>query len=509
MLDQSFVMIKFIVFALLILNVFAACNSKIEKNKPNIVFLFTDDQTYTTIRALGNDEIFTPNMDKLVKNGTSFTHTYNMGAWSGAVCAASRAMMISGRSVWDANEFRQHWIKGDSIQQTWGQLMKQEGYETYMTGKWHVNAKANSVFDHVIHERPGMPKDAWEFREMEEKFDRIEKLENVDFRTILPVGYNRPKDKNDKTWLPNDRSQGGFWEGGKHWSEVLAEDAINYINTAATNESPFFMYLAFNAPHDPRQAPEEFLKLYDEEKITVPKNWLPEYPDRHLIGNGNRLRDENLAPYPRSAYAIKTHLKEYYASISHLDAQIGKILAALEKSGKKDNTYIILSSDHGLAMGKHGFMGKQNLYDHSIRPPLVIVGPDIPKQKQVNADVYLQDVMATSLELAGVEKPDYVFFNSFKDLAQGKQEKSHYHQIYGAYLRLQRMIRKDNFKLLVYPKAQKVKLFDLKNDPDEMHDISKKYPNKVEQLFKDLKHLQIEMNDALELGGLENYLKSL
>ncbi len=502
-------MMKFIAFALLILSLFTGCSSKIEKIKPNIVFIFTDDQTYTTIQALGNKEIYTPNMDKLVGNGTTFTHTYNMGAWSGAVCAASRAMMISGRSVWDANEFRQHWIKGDSIQQTWGQLMKNEGYETYMTGKWHVNAKATSVFDHVIHERPGMPRDTWRFREMEEKFDSISTIGNADFRDILPVGYNRPKDEQDNSWKPNDQSQGGFWEGGKHWSEVLAEDAVHYVNTAANNESPFFMYLAFNAPHDPRQAPAAFLDLYDESTLTVPKNWLPEYPDRHLIGNGNRLRDENLAPYPRSESAIKVHLKEYYASISHLDAQIGKILAALEESRKKDNTYIILSSDHGLAMGKHGFMGKQNLYDHSIRPPLVIVGPDIPKQKQVNADVYLQDVMATSLELAGAEKPDYVFFNSFKDLAQGKQKESHYHQIYGAYLGLQRMIRKDNFKLLVYPKAQKVKLFDLKNDPDEMNDISKKHPQKVDQLFKDLKNLQTEMNDALELGNLESYLKGL
>ncbi|HQU55559.1 MAG TPA: sulfatase-like hydrolase/transferase, partial [Saprospiraceae bacterium] len=103
------------------------------KTKPNILFLFTDDQTYEAVHALGNEVVETPNMDRLIQSGTLFTHAYNMGGWNGAICTASRAMIISGRSIWDANEFRQRWISGDSaaLEMTWGRMMHRAGYDTY------------------------------------------------------------------------------------------------------------------------------------------------------------------------------------------------------------------------------------------------------------------------------------------------------------------------------------------------------------------------------------------
>jgi len=213
------------------------------------------------------------------------------------------------------------------------------------------------------------------------------------------------------------------------------------------------------------------------------------------------LRDEMLAPMPRTEYAVKVHRQEYYAEISHVDAQIGMIVDALKKSGKMDNTYILMTSDHGLAMGRHGFMGKQNLYDHSIRPPMLILGPDIPKNKKVDADVYLQDVMATALELGGVGKPAYVEFNSFLSLAKGAQKESHYDAIYGAYLQVQRMIRKDGFKLLVYPEINKVRLYNLNEDPEEMNDLADLPENKekIKSLFRDLMELQADLEDTLDL----------
>jgi arylsulfatase A-like enzyme len=343
-----------------------------------------------------------------------------------------------------------------------------------------------------------MPHDTWEpyYKAAVSKGGKV-----VDTSIPLPAGYNRPIDKNDTSWSPTDKKFGGFWEGGTHWSEVVREDAIGFINQAKAKETPFFMYLAFNAPHDPRQAPQEFVDMYPLENISVPKSYATEYPFRNSIKNGNDLRDEMLAPMPRTEYAVKVHKQEYYAAISHVDAQIGMIVEALKKSGKMDNTYIFLTSDHGLAMGRHGFMGKQNLYDHSIRPPMMILGPDIPKNKKVDADVYLQDVMATSLEIAGVEKPSYVEFNSFLSLAKGERTKSHYDAIYGAYLKAQRMIRKDGFKLLVYPEINKVRLYDLNKDPEEMHDLAEAPENKekIKSLFKDLIQLQKELEDTLDL----------
>ncbi|AUP80590.1 sulfatase-like hydrolase/transferase [Flavivirga eckloniae] len=504
-------MIKFYTIVLVFL--FYSCHTKKKESetvKPNIVFIFTDDQTYSSVSALGNDEIITPSLDKLVHEGTTFTHAYNMGSWSGAVCAASRAMLVSGRFVWRANAFRQNWVKNDSssFKKSWPKLLESQGYKTYMTGKWHVDAKADKLFNNVVHVRPGMPHDAWDHFKMVAKFDSLSKVAHADVEAIMPNGYNRPKSENDTTWSPTDTSKGGFWEGGKHWSEVVKDDAINFIEEAKNNDDPFFMYLAFNAPHDPRQAPKEFVDMYPLENISLPKSFLPEYPFRHSIANGNDLRDEALAPFPRTPYAIKTHKQEYYASITHLDKQIGLIIDALKKSGKIDNTYIFLTSDHGLAMGRHGLLGKQSLFDHSIRPPLVIIGPDIPKDKKVDSDVYLQDIMATSLEVAGVEKPNYVEFNSFLDIAKGKTDKSHYKSIYGAYLDVQRMIRKDGFKLLVYPEIDKVLLFDLNKDPEEMNDIASVPENKekVKSLFKDLMQLQKEMDDQLDLNRIYKLL---
>ncbi len=456
---------KKLVVALIVI-AFVGCKSEkkeVPAAKPNVVFIFADDLTYTAINALGNKEVKTPNLNRLVSDGTTFTHAYNMGAWNGAVCAASRAMIISGRSVWDADTFRQGWIEGKDMDKTWGKLMESAGYDTYMTGKWHVDAPAASVFQHVEHVRPGMPRDSWSHMGT---IPYINKMigEGKSEKEIKAVGYNRPLSEKDTTWSPTDMKYGGFWEGGKHWSEVLKDDALGFIEQTKNSENPFFMYLAFNAAHDPRQAPQKYLDMYSLEDISVPKSFLPMYPFKDSIGNGPSLRDEALAPFPRTEYAIKTHIREYYALITHMDEQIGKILDGLEATGKMDSTYIIFTSDHGLAMGRHGLLGKQTQFDHSIRPPFMIVGPNVPKNKKVDADIYLQDAMATSLEIAGIEKPDYVFFNSVMDLVEGSRTKSHYDAIYNGYINFQRMIRKDGFKLLVYPKLNKVLLFDMNKD---------------------------------------------
>jgi len=485
---------------------FVGCKQEQEEKtdkKPNIVFVFADDMTYTAINALGNTEIRTPNLDRLVRKGTTFTNTFNMGAWNGAVCVASRAMIISGRSVWDAQQIKDDWREGQDFDKTWGQLMQSAGYETYMTGKWHVDAPADSVFQNVVHVRPGMPRDAWSHQGTIPYVNEMI-ADGKSKKDIRAIGYNRPLDENDTLWSPTEKKFGGFWQGGKHWSEVLKDDALRFIDNAKESENPFFMYLAFNAPHDPRQAPQKYLDMYSLEDISLPKSWLPMYPFKDSIGNGPGLRDEALGPFPRTEYATKTHIKEYYALITHLDEQIGEILGGLEASGKIDNTYIIFTADHGLAIGRHGLLGKQTQFDHSIRPPFMIVGPDIPEGKKIDADIYLQDAMATSLELAEVEKPDYIYFNSIMDLVKNNRTDSHYDAIYNGYIDYQRMIRKDGFKLIIYPKIGKVLLFDLEKDPEEMNDLAEnsEYAEKVAVLFDELLQLQSDLGDKLDISEI-------
>ncbi len=315
----------------------SSCKQKIETKQvvnksPNIVFLFTDDQTYESVGALGNNEIHTPNLDRLVANGTTFTHAYNMGGWHGAVCVASRSMIISGSYIWNAKRKDSLWAKKDSLalSQNWSKLMQNKGYKTYMTGKWHVEAPADQIFDRTEHIRPGMPGDKRNELAAAGKKWKEESGDMKDWNKYMPVGYGRPVNENDTEWLATDSIQGGFWEGGKHWSEVVRDDAIDFIEDTKTHDAPYFMYLAFNAPHDPRQAPQRFLDMYPVDSIAVPESFLPEYPYKDDINNPAILRDEALAPFPRTEYAIRKHRQEYYASISHLDEQIGKILDALE-----------------------------------------------------------------------------------------------------------------------------------------------------------------------------------
>ena len=223
--------------------IISAFGCKTEKNKeetrPNIVFIFADDMTYTAINALGNTEIRTPNLDRLVTSGTTFTNAYNMGAWNGAVCVASRAMIISGRSVWNANHFRENWLEGREFDKTWGRIMQSAGYQTYMTGKWHVDAPADSVFQNVVHIRPGMPSDSWNHNGRIAFINELEQ-QGTSESEIKAIGYNRPLSERDSSWSPTDKKYGGYWEGGTHWSEVLKEDAIGFIDKARTSDQPFF-----------------------------------------------------------------------------------------------------------------------------------------------------------------------------------------------------------------------------------------------------------------------------
>lgn len=442
--------------------------------KPNVLFLFADDFSYEAVRAFGHTDIDTPNLDRLAARGTTFTRAYNMGSWSGAVCVASRTMLISGRSVWSANKIHKTTDAERKAGVLWPQLMKKAGYKTYMTGKWHIETDAAKCFDVTRDVRAGMPK-------------------------TVASSYNRPIAGQPDAWSPYDKSLGGFWEGGTHWSEVVSNHTLDFLADAKQGSDPFFIYAAFNAPHDPRQAPKEFVDRYPLSRIAMPANFLPEYPHKDAIGCQHKLRDENLAPMPRTELAVKTHRAEYYALITHLDAQIGRILDALDASGQADNTWIFFTADHGLAVGHHGLFGKQNMYDHSVRVPFLVAGPGVAKGAKNDASIYLQDVMATALDLAGAEKPAHVFFNSLRPLLNG--DKSRYESVYGAYLELQRAITHEGWKLIAYPKAKVLRLYHLADDPQEMQDLAAKpeHAAKVKDLLQRLVKLSTELGDQVDL----------
>jgi choline-sulfatase len=460
------------------LAILSLCQSvRAYEERPNILFLFADDLPNWAIHSMGKGEVHTPNLDRLAARGMTFTHAYNMGAWHGAVCMPSRGMLNTGRYLWDFKRVDDHLKDEQQAGRFWSQYLHHAGYQTYMAGKWHLSCDVQTVFDRTGTLRPGMP-------------------------GTVDASYNRPYLGKPDAWNPANASAGGFWNGGKHWSEVLADEAAGYLAETANGTKPFFMYLAFNAPHDPRQSPQRFLDMYPAEKIHVPDNFLPEYPFRKDIGLDN-MRDENLAPFPRTEWAVQVHRREFFALISHLDQQIGRVLDALEKSGKADNTWIFFTADHGLAVGHHGLFGKQNLFEHSVRPPFIVAGPGVPAGKRSDEPIYYQDLMPTTLDLAGISKPDQVQFQSLLPITRG-EGKSKYRSIYTAYVDFQRAVSMDGWKLLLYPAIEKVQLFHLADDPLEMRDLSGNaaHADRIQQLFEELLRWQQETSDSLDLKAI-------
>lgn len=466
-------------FACIVCALVVAGIARAESPKPNILFLFADDLCFEAIRSMGNDEVQTPNLDRLARRGVTFTHAYNMGSWHGAVCMPSRGMLNTGRYLWDFQQVDRSLDQERDAGRMWSQYMKEAGYRTYMGGKWHVRTDASAIFDVVGSVQPGMPR--------------------VVPKTH-PHAYNRPRAGVEDRWDPADKQEGGFWEGGTHWSELLADETIGFLEDAQQRDEPFFMYVAFNAPHDPRQAPRQYLDMYPPEDVRVPVNFLPQYPYNNEIGCPHEQRDEFLAPMPRTPHAVQVHRSEYYAIITHMDAQIGRVLNALEESGEADDTWIFFTADHGLSVGQHGLLGKQNLYDHSIRPPFIVVGPGLEAGQRIDQPIYYQDIMPTTLELAGAAKPEHVDFQSLLPILRGTAT-SQYPSVYTAYMDLQRSITKDGWKLLLYPKIAKVRLFDLQHDPHEMNDLAD-HPaqsGRIGTLFAELLRWQDSTGDALDL----------
>lgn len=475
-------------FLLLFLSAFftaAAASPAQIPDKPNILFILTDDQAVDTIAALGEAipgavTVQTPNLDRLARSGTIFRNATNMGAWHGAVCVASRSMLNTGRFLWRAEAAEKGKFQRE-IQEGrfWSQRMQAAGYETCMAGKWHVEAPAARLFDRLGTVRPGMP-------------------------GSRDSAYQRPREGAPDPWSPWDESLGGYWKGGRHWSEVLADETCGFLKNAAGWDKPFFMYIAFNAPHDPRQAPREFVERYPADQLGLPPNFKPLHPLHEAMGLGpatrEALRDEALAPFPRTEHAVRVHRREYYALVTHLDAQIGRILDTLREQGLADKTVVILTSDHGLAVGRHGLMGKQSMYQHCVRVPFLVAGPGIPAGRMIDTRVYLQDAMATALDLAGADASG-VDFKSLRPLLLGESAEP-YDAVYGAYMdRRQRSIVQGNHKLILYPMAGVVELYDLLADPLEMNDLSAR-PDSLptqKQLFARLVKLQMETGDSLDL----------
>ena len=448
-----------------------------QTKRPNVVFLLTDDQRPDTIAALGNSIIETPNLDRLVRGGTAFTRAI----CANPICTPSRAEILTGASGF-RNGVLDFSRKIDPEMAFWPRTMKEAGYRTWYVGKWHND---------------GLP--------TERGFERTNGLyKGGGGKWWGTSDYpQHPKDHNGRVvtgyrgWVLQNDEGTLFPEKGiglmPDISRTFADAAIELIETKP--DEPFFLHVCFTAPHDPLLMPPGWENKYNPAKLPLPKNFLPEHPFDHGNFSG---RDEKLFEWPRTPEMVRKELAVYYAVISHLDQQVGRILKALDDTGQRERTLIVFSSDHGLGVGSHGLRGKQSMYEHTINVPLVFQGPGIPRGQKRSAQCYLRDLFPTICDLADIPIPKSVQGKSLAAAIAGEQDEVYKH-VFGYFRRSQRMIRSGEYKLIVYPEAERRQLFHLPSDPWEMKNLADDpaHADARAELQKALSAWQREMKDPV------------
>ncbi|MBI5799177.1 MAG: sulfatase-like hydrolase/transferase [Verrucomicrobia bacterium] len=412
-----------------------------EPKRPNLLFILVDDQSPFDLKTYNpKSSLDTPNIDRLAREGMVFEGAYHMGSFSGAVCTPSRHMIMSGRTVWHLpiapNAMQKGLCPPQLELQTIPAVFNRAGYATMRTCK-----QGNS-------------------------YEAANKLFTV---------------RHDAT------KRGGTAESGSAWH---GDRVMDYLQQRETTKDakPFLIYYGFSHPHDERDGTPELLAKYgavnhtdtsapppaNAKQPALPPNYLPAHPFHH--GHPG-LRDEVAVSgvwERRDERTIRNELGREFACGENIDIQIGRVLAKLKATGELDNTYIIYTADHGMAIGRHGLQGKQNLYQHTWRVPFIVKGPGIKPGSRVEGNIYLLDVLATLCDLAGIAAPETSEGISFKPVLEGKQPTMR-DVLFGVYSGGtkpgMRSVKKGDWKLIQYDvmngAVREQQLFNLAENPNE------------------------------------------
>jgi arylsulfatase A-like enzyme len=473
-------------------------------SQPNIVLIVTDDQRFDALGCAGNPIVQTPHMDALARRGVHFTQACIPCGTHGAVCMPSRAMLNTGRTLFHLQGSGEEIPPGHT---TLGEAFRGAGYRTFGTGKWHNGTAAfHRSFTEGAEIFFGGMADHW----------------NVPVFDLDPSGkYDKRCLVVDDPWTSNATRERmcDHIHSGKHSTDIIAAATVEFLE-GYRDPAPFLAYVAFLAPHDPRTMPRKYLDLYDPAAIPLPPNFMGGHP----FDNGDlHLRDEMLAGFPRNPDEIQRHLAEYYAMISHLDARVGDIVEAVRRRGKLDDTIFVLCGDNGLALGQHGLMGKQNLYEHSVRVPLMLAGPGVPQGISTPAQVYLLDIFPTLCALSGIKTPasvegldlgsamrlDQVGRALRRPASAGSVVPAVLegrNALYLAYADKHRGVRTERWKLIEYVvngRHSMTQLFDLQADPWELWNLatSPEYAGTLSQLRQELIRLREAWDDRQSEWG--------
>lgn len=396
---------------------------------------------------MGEPNLQTPHLDGLISQGTCCLQNRHQGGDRLAVCTPTRAALHTGRGVHHASvdAFVEQpesisVIPADAV--TLGQAFRQAGYETFFTGKWHND-----------------------FASLSRSFAAGRAV----FSGGMSDHYTTPLRDFAAGFVHEDQPP---YTTGRHSSEVFTDAALDFLNKTPADR-PWLLCISYTAPHDPRQSPEPFASMYDPDAIPLPPNVSAQPPFDH---GDLEVRDEHLAAMPRQPEEIRRHLADYYGILSHEDAQIGRLLKTLEAGHRSSRTIVAYTADHGLALGQHGLMGKQNLYEPSLRVPLILAGPGVPAGRRIDAPTQSHDLMPTLTDLAGIGIPGTATGLSLRGLMEGRVPQIRRYA-FAAYRRFQRMVTDGRWKLIrIYryngQGSNRICLFDLRSDPYELHDLA-------------------------------------
>lgn len=427
--------------------------------RPNLLFIIVDDQSPFDLKAYNpKSALQTPVIDRLAAQGMTLDGAYHMGSFIGGVCTPSRHMVMSGRTLWHLpasltsrlfQNYRNDLCPPNLEQNTIPAVFNRAGYATMRTCKiGNSYEAANALFT--------VRKDA--------------------------------------------SKNGDTDETGSAWH---AERVLDYLGEREKSRStqPFLIYFGFTHPHDPRNGKPELLDKYgavnhrDRTALPpqhpktpqLPVNYLPQHPFFH---GHPELRDEVAVEgvwERRDEATIRNELGRYFACSENIDTQIGRVLARLEALGELENTYVIYTSDHGMAIGRHGLQGKQNLYEHTWRVPFIVQGPGIKPGTRAPGNIYLHDVLATLCDLAGIPAPSSSEGVSAKPVLEGRQQTVR-DVLYGAYSGGtkpgMRSIKQGDWKLIKYDTmggtVRETQLFNLAENPHEL--LAEHQPSSVVKL---------------------------
>lgn len=440
--------------------------------RPNIILIITDQQRYETINALGYSYMETPNLDRLAREGTTFTQCH----CTAPSCAPSRASLFTGNYPHDTGV----WKNGDMWPRSWVQDLHDGGYYCANIGKMHTNPfDAEIGFDERwVVENKDRFLGGKEYTQYKDEWDKAFIRDGIT-KPSRPV-YRQYPDYRDRmgafVWPMEDEMQSDMYVGNK---------ATHWLRQTAPSDQPYFLEVGLPGPHPPYDPPQRFLDLYRGKKLP----WRRTDPD-DVAGQPlplQQLRQHNFEVDHDSVVHLDDptdeqlqHLWEHYlANVSAIDEQVGALLDTVEARGESDNTIIMFTSDHGEALGDHGHIQKWTMYESVTRVPLITWGPGhITAGQSRDGLCSLMDIGASVLDWAGVTPEVPMQAQSLRaattDVAWSGRDyviAEHGRDMFLHDIDEVMMLRTARWKWVSFDDSACGQLFDLVNDPKENQNL--------------------------------------